>query len=129
MSGEERGTRAAAVLFDARARSQYGDPAVGERICGAALGHQQRRAKITFQVLGVLSESADEEDWVSVVKGGGHERAIGTALRLESQGAQVPVEIWAINVRARSAFVGVGMSTSYSGPACCLSVERVHLRS
>jgi hypothetical protein len=62
MSGEERGTRAAAVVSDARARSQHGDAAAGERICGATLGHQQRRAKIPFQVLGVLGESADEED-------------------------------------------------------------------
>jgi hypothetical protein len=46
MSGEERGTRAATFLSDARARSHRGDAAAGERICGAALGHQQRRARI-----------------------------------------------------------------------------------
>ena len=85
MSGEECGTRAAAILSDARARSEHGDAAVGERICRAALGHQQRRARIPLQVLGVLGESADEEDWVSVFKGDGHERAIGIALRLKGQ--------------------------------------------
>lgn len=77
MSGEELVTRAAAVVSDARARSQHGDAAAGERICGATLGHQQRRARIPFQVLGVLGESADEEDGVSVFKGDGYERAIG----------------------------------------------------
>ena len=90
MSGEERGTRAAAIPFDARARSEHGDAAVGERICSAALGHQQRRARIPLQVLGVLGESADQEDRVSVVKGDGHERAVGIALRLQGQRAQGP---------------------------------------
>jgi hypothetical protein len=90
MSSEECGTRAAAIPFDARARSEDGDAAVGERICRASLGHQQRRARIPLQVLGVLGESADEEDWVSVVKGDGHERAVGITLRLHGQGAQGP---------------------------------------
>src|SRR4029434_10223907 len=72
MSSEECGTHAAAILFDARARSEDGDAAVGERICRASLGHQQRRARIPLQVLGVLGEFADKEDWVSVVKGDGH---------------------------------------------------------
>jgi hypothetical protein len=73
MGGEECGTRAAAIPFDARARSEHCDAAVGERICRAALRYQQRRARIPLQVLGVLGESADEEDWVSVIKGDGHE--------------------------------------------------------
>ena len=90
MRGEECGARAAAIPFDARARSEHGDAAVGERICRAALGHQQRRARIPLQVLGVLGESADKEDRVSVVKGDGHERAVGIALRLQGQGAQGP---------------------------------------
>src|SRR6478672_11924334 len=107
MSSEECGTRAAAIPFEARARSEDGDAAVGKRICSACLGHQQRRARIPLQVLGVLGESADKEDWVSVVKGDGHERAVGIAFRLQGQSAQVPVEIWATNVRARSACVGV----------------------
>ena len=90
MGGEECGTRAAAIAFDARARSEHRDAAVGERICRAALGHQQRRARIPLQVLGVLGESADEEDRVSVVKGDGHERTVGIALRLKGKGAQGP---------------------------------------
>src|SRR5436190_23030148 len=90
MSSEECGARAAAIAFDARARSEDGDTAVGERICGASLGHQQRRARIPLQVLGVLGESADKEDWVSVVKSDGDERAVGIALRLEGQRAQGP---------------------------------------
>src|SRR6476659_7396939 len=73
MGGEEGGTRAGAILFNARARSEHCDAAVGERVCRAALGHQQRRARIPLQVLGVLGEFADEEDWVSVVKGDGDE--------------------------------------------------------
>ena len=90
MSSEECGTRAAAIPFDARAPSEDGDAAVGERICRASLGHQQRRARIPLQVLGVLGEFADKEDWVSVVKGDGHERAVGITLRLQGQGAQGP---------------------------------------
>ena len=73
MGAEEGGTRAAAILSDARARSEHRDAAVGERICRAALGYQQRRARIPLQVLGVLGEFADEEDWVSTVEGDGHE--------------------------------------------------------
>ena len=73
MGAEERGTRAAVILSDARARSEHRDAAVGERICSAALGQQQRRARIPLQVLGVLGESADEEDGVSAVKRDGHE--------------------------------------------------------
>ena len=73
MGGEECGTHAAATPSDARAWSEHRDAAVGERICRAALGHQQRRARIPLQVLGVLGEFADEEDWVSTVKGDGHE--------------------------------------------------------
>ncbi len=90
MRGEERGARAAAIAFDARARTEHRDAAVGERIGRAALGHQQRRARIPLQVLGVLGESADEEDRVAVVEGDGHERAVGIALRLERQRAQGP---------------------------------------
>src|SRR2546423_11306476 len=74
MSSEKCGTLTAAIPFDARARPEDGDAAVGERICRASLGHQQRRARIPLQVLGVLGESADKEDGVSVVKGDGHER-------------------------------------------------------
>src|SRR6478736_3075266 len=88
MNSEERGTRAAGIPFDARARSEDGDAAVGERICRASLGHEQRRARIPLQVLGVLGESADKEDWVSVVKGDGHERAVGVTLRLRGQSAE-----------------------------------------
>src|SRR5438132_13441620 len=66
MSSEECGTRTAAIPFDPRARSEDGDTAVGERICRAPLGHQQRRARIPRQVLGVLGQFADKEDWVSV---------------------------------------------------------------
>ncbi len=73
VGGEECGTRAAAIPFNAGARSEHRDTAVGERICRAYLGHQQRRARIPFQVPGVLGEPADEEDWVSVVKGDGYE--------------------------------------------------------
>ena len=62
MGGEECGTRAVIVPFNARARSEHCDAAVGERICRAALGHHQRRARIPLQVLGVLGEFADEED-------------------------------------------------------------------
>src|SRR6266513_5601942 len=90
MSSEECGARAAAIAFDARTRSEDGDAAVGERICTDSLGHQQRRARILLQVLGVLGESADKEDWVSVVKGDGHERAVGITLRLQGQGAERP---------------------------------------
>src|SRR6478735_2319621 len=90
MSSEECGTRAAAVPLDARARSEEGDAAIGERISRASLGHQQRRARIPLQVLSVLGESADKEDWVSVVKGDGHERTVGITLRLQGQGAQRP---------------------------------------
>jgi hypothetical protein len=90
MSSEECGTRAAAIPFDASARSEDGDAAIGERICGASLGHQQRRARIPLQVLGVLGESADKKDRVSAVKGDGHERTVGITLRLQGQGAQGP---------------------------------------
>jgi hypothetical protein len=90
MSSEECGTRADAIPFDARARSEDGDAAVGERIRRASLGHQQRRARIPLQILGVLGKFADKEDWVSVVKGDGHERAVGITLRLQGQSAQGP---------------------------------------
>jgi hypothetical protein len=54
------------------------------------LRRQQRRARIPLQVLRVLGESADKEDWVSDVKGDGHERAVGITLRFQGQGAQGP---------------------------------------
>ncbi len=73
MHGKEGCAGGPPLSFDARARTEHRDTAVGERICRAALGHQQRRARIPFQVPGVLGEPADEEDWVSVVKGDGHE--------------------------------------------------------
>ena len=73
MRREECGARAAEIPFDARARPEDGDVAAGERIGRASLGHQQRRARTRAKVLGVLGESADKEDWVSVVEGDGHE--------------------------------------------------------
>ena len=90
MRGKECGTGAAVVPFDARALSYQRDPTIGERIGRAALCHHQGRARIPLQILGMFGESTDEEDWVSVVKGDGHERAVGIALRLEGQGAQGP---------------------------------------
>ena len=59
-------------------------------INGAALGDQQRRARVPLQVLGVRGESANEEDRGSVLKGHGHERAVGVADRLQRKGTQRP---------------------------------------
>src|SRR5688572_28241612 len=71
MSGEECGTRAAAIPLHPRARSEQGDAAVGERICSAALGYEQRGATVPLQVFGVLGELADKEDRVAAVEGDG----------------------------------------------------------
>ena len=45
---------------------------------------------ISFQVLGVFGESANQEDRVSLLKGDGHKRAVGVALRLQGQRAEGP---------------------------------------
>src|SRR5665213_778431 len=88
MRRQERGTRAAAIPLDSRAWTEQRDAAVGEGIVSAALGHQQRRARIPLEVLGMFGESADEEDRVSFVKGHSDKRAVGVALWLEGQRAQ-----------------------------------------
>ena len=87
MRRQERGPSAASIPFDSRARTEQGDAAVGEGIDSAALGDEQRRTRISLQVLGVFGESADQEDRVSLVKGDGHERAVGIAFWLERQRA------------------------------------------
>jgi hypothetical protein len=90
MRGKECGASAALVSFDARARTEHRDAAVGERIRGAALGYEQRCAGILFQILGVFGECADKEDRVFLLKGDGHKRAVGVARRLDGDGAQRP---------------------------------------
>ena len=60
------------------------------RVHRAALSHQERRASIPLQVLRMLGESTDEKDWVSVLEGNGHERAVGVAGRLQCKGTQRP---------------------------------------
>ena len=57
MHGQERGSSAATISFEACARSEHGDAAVGERIVGPALRHQQGRARIPLEVLGVFGQS------------------------------------------------------------------------
>ena len=88
MRGEEGGPGAAVVALDARARTEHGDAAIGERIRRSALGHQQRGARIPRQVPGVLGELADQEDGVSILERDRHERAVGVALRIDGQRAQ-----------------------------------------
>src|SRR5258706_2166687 len=56
MRSEEFAARAAGIPFDARARSEERDAAVAELIFRASFGHQQRRASIPLQGLGVLGE-------------------------------------------------------------------------
>src|SRR5688572_24002552 len=90
MRGKEGGAGTARVSVDARARTEHRDPAVGERIRGAALGYQEGCAAILLQILGVFGECADEEDRVSLLEGDGHERAVGVPGRLDGEGAQGP---------------------------------------
>jgi hypothetical protein len=63
----------------------------------------------------VLGESADEGDWVCVSKATVTNEPYGYLSGSRARVHRVPVEIWATNVRARSARVGVGKRTSYSG--------------
>ena len=90
MRRQEGGTSAAPVPLDARAGTEYRDTPVGEGIYGAALGDQQRRARVPLQIFRVLGKSADEEDRGSVLKGHGHERAVGVAGRLQREGTERP---------------------------------------
>lgn len=60
MRCQERGSSAATILVDSRARTEHRDAAVGERIFRAALGHQQGRALIPLQIPGVFGQSAIE---------------------------------------------------------------------
>jgi hypothetical protein len=64
MRCQERGSSAAAIPFDSRAQTEHRDAAVRERIFRAALGHQQGRAMIPLQILGVFGQGADQEDRV-----------------------------------------------------------------
>jgi hypothetical protein len=89
MRGKECGTGTVPLFLslDARALTEHRDPAVGERICKAALGYQQGCARIPLQILGVLGQCTDEENRVSILKRDGHERAVGVALRLQGKRA------------------------------------------
>ena len=90
MRDKEGGAGAIRVALDARARTEYRDPAVGERIRGAGLGYQQGCAGILLQILGVFGECADEEDRVSLFEGDGDERTVRVACRFDGEGAQRP---------------------------------------
>ena len=68
MRGQERSPCATATSVNSCAGTEQRDAATGERIVGAALGHQQRRTRIALQVLGMFGECADEEDRVTLVK-------------------------------------------------------------
>ena len=88
MDGQERGASAAAISVDLRARTEHRDAPVGERIGGPAFGNQQRSTRIAIEVLGVLGQSADQEDRVAIVKPDGHERAVRVTLRIQGQRAE-----------------------------------------
>ena len=81
---------AARVTFDPRTRPEDRDPPIGERVLGAALGDEQGRSIIAFEIFRVLGESAHQEDGIALVKRHGHERTVGIARRLEGQGAEGP---------------------------------------
>jgi hypothetical protein len=76
----------------------------------------------------VFGESADEEDQPAFSKATVTNEPYGSPSGSSARAHRVPVEIWATNVRARSACVGVGMRRT-AAQACCVSVARVRLRS
>ncbi len=119
MHGEEGSAAAATIRVDTRARSEHRDTAIREGIDGGGLRPPAGMRGIPLQVLGVLRELADQEDRVFFLEGYGYKRAVGAILPAGmARVNKVPVEIWATNVRARSAWVGVGIFTSYSGSGC-----------
>ena len=143
MRGQERGSSAAAIPFDARARPEQRDAAVGERIVGPALRHQQRRARIPLEVLGVFGQSADQEDRVrprrrrrSRTSRTGSPPAPGRACRASPSGSEPPGcaparRAWASEYSRRTAAraclqtVGhVGLRSSISLPAVVVPSAR-----
>ena len=106
MSGEERGTRAAAIVSDARTQSQHvvtRPLASGSADPPSATSNDARGSRSKFLVCS--ASPLMRKIGSPFFKGDGHERAIGMATTpaREPRVQRVPVEIWATNVCARSA--------------------------